>query len=175
MGALFGPWYQLSFFRILEIMLTDTRRNYIDTIAPAAKAACEGTGLFPSLCIAQAILESGEGQSALSQMYNNHFGIKADSSWKGKIGEMTTREVYNGKSVMVQAKFRSYDTVEAGIADRCQFLKENPRYFKAGVFTAKTPEDQARAFQKAGYATDPNYAALLISVINGSGQLKQYD
>lgn len=152
-----------------------TRAAYIQYIHKAAIAACKGTGLFPSLMIAQAIIESGDGKSQLAAKYNNHFGIKASLAWRGDIVRLPTREVVNGKSVMENARFRAYKTIEDGFKDRCAFLRENPRYTKAGVFTATTPEDQARAFQAAGYATDPNYAKLLISVINGSGKLKQYD
>lgn len=152
-----------------------TRPDFIDFIKTPAIKACEGTGLFPSLMIAQAILESGDGESVLSREANNYFGIKADSSWKGEIILLNTREVIMGKSVMVPAKFRKYSTLEDGFRDRNAFLKSNPRYTRFGVFTAFTPEDQAIAFQKAGYATDPNYVSLLISIINGSGKLKQYD
>jgi len=143
-------------------------------IAPIAIKVCHGTGLFPSTMIAQAIIESGNGNSLLAKRYNNHFGIKADRSWKGKVVSMTTREVFNGYDVYIKDGFRAYDTLEEGFRDRNEFLKRNPRYAKNGVFSAKTPEEQAVAFQRAGYATDPNYAKIISQVINGSGKLKKY-
>lgn len=151
------------------------REQYISSIKDTAISACMGTGLFPSLMIAQAIVESGNGKSMLAVKYHNHFGIKALGGWKGKIANMKTREVFDGKDMNITDGFRVYDNLQDGFNDRNKFLKENPRYAKAGVFTAKTPEDQAQAFQNAGYATDPNYAKTLISVINGSGKLKRYD
>lgn len=150
-----------------------TRSEYIDLVAPIAQDTCKGTGLFASLMIAQAIIESGDGNSLLAREYNNHFGIKANG-WQGKIVVLKTREVYNGASCFIHDGFRVYDSIEQGFKDRNRFLKMNKRYANAGVFEAKTPEEQAKDFQEAGYATDPNYANLLIAVINGSS-LKQYD
>lgn len=151
-----------------------TRQEYIDKIAPIAQDACKGTGLFPSLMIAQAIVESNNGNSLLARVYNNHFGIKANG-WQGRVVLLKTREVYNGASCFIKDGFRVYDSIKQGFQDRNRFLSVNPRYGNAGVFNASTPEEQAEAFQKAGYATDPNYAKLLIAVINGSGQLKKFD
>ncbi len=152
-----------------------SRVDYIKRIAPIAQESCKNTGLFPSLMIAQAILESADGRSILAARYNNHFGIKADRAWKGKTVSMKTREVFNGHSTFIKDGFRVYETLQDGFKDRNTFLRINPRYTTHGVFAAKTPEEQAEAFQRAGYATDPNYARLLTQVINGSANLKQYD
>lgn len=152
-----------------------TRKQYISKIAPIAMQACKGTGLFPSTMIAQAIIESNNGNSDLAAMYNNHFGIKADRAWRGAVVNMSTREVLAGKDVYIKDGFRAYPTLLEGFLDRNKFLKQNKRYTQAGVFTAKTPEQQADAFQEAKYATDPNYAKIIKGVINGSFKLKQYD
>lgn len=137
------------------------RETYIHTYSLAVINAAEGTGLFPSLFMAQAVLESGNGQSSLAKKYNNHFGVKASSQWKGKVIELNTREVIGGKEVIVKAKFRWYDTSLDSFKDRVAFLRNNQRYTTFGVFSASTPEAQADALQKAGYATDPNYANTL--------------
>lgn len=152
-----------------------TREEYIKKIAPIATKVCRGTGLFASTMVAQAIIESGNGNSSLAKDANNHFGIKADRSWKGAVWSGKTREVIGGKDVYITDGFRWYSTIEEGFRDRNKFLKENKRYTQAGVFIAKTPEQQAEAFQLGKYATDPNYASIIKSVINGSGKLKQYD
>lgn len=133
-----------------------------------------GSGLFPSVVMAQAALESGWGRSQLSSVYNNLFGIKADRRWKGPVVNLSTREVLDGKDVTIVDGFRVYDSVERSIRDRNNFLKLNARYRKAGVFDAKTPEEQAVALQVAGYATDPNYARALVRIINQFG-LKELD
>jgi len=151
-----------------------TRSEYIGLVYVDVIRACKGTGLFPSLMIAQGILESGNGNSKLARVYNNHFGIKASKGWTGDEDLMPTVEYVNKKPVSVKAPFRSYPTLEKGFRDRVNFLQVNPRYAKAGVFAAKTPAEQARCFQTAGYATDPAYASLLISIMKGS-QLEHFD
>lgn len=148
-----------------------TRQEYIKQFTPYVLAASEGSGLFPSLFMAQAILESSNskgipGASGLASKYNNHFGIKADKSWKGKVVDMQTREVVNGKDTVIKDGFRVYDSIQESFNDRVKFLKSNPRY--KAVFEAKTPFEQAIALKKAGYATDPNYASILQSIIKSN-------
>ncbi|MFD2961361.1 MULTISPECIES: glycoside hydrolase family 73 protein [Olivibacter] len=156
-----------------------TRQEYIKLIAPVAQKVCNGTGLFASLLIAQAIVESHNGAkntlSLLASKYHNHFGIKSSKGWTGAVVNLRTREVFSNKDVYIKDGFRAYPSLEAGFADRNRFLTVNQRYTRAGLFSAKTPEQQAIALQVAGYATDPNYAKVLGQVINGSGNLKQYD
>lgn len=150
------------------------RLNYIKAVGPIATVACIGMHLFPSIMIAQAALESGNGKSLLAAKYNNHFGIKASKGWKGKTADLPTSEVVSGKSVKVKAAFRAYDNIYQGFDDRVNFLRVNPRYAKAGVFTAQTPEEQAHALLRAGYATDPAYPQKLITIIN-TYDLKKFD
>jgi flagellum-specific peptidoglycan hydrolase FlgJ len=147
-----------------------TRAQFIERYKDAVKQAAKGTGLFPSLFMAQAILESADskgnpGNSGLAKKGNNFFGIKADKSWKGLFITLPTREVINGKDVIVPADFRKYSTVLDSFKARVKFLQTNARYPKAGVFSAPTPEAQAMALQKAGYATDPKYAEILTNLI----------
>lgn len=128
-------------------------------------AATNGTKLFPSVKAAQAALETGYGSHIPA---NNMFGIKAQGAktpyWDGSGTMATTREVINGQSVTINDAFRRYPTMADSIRDHSYFLMTNQRY--APVFAATTPEDQARALQSAGYATDPGYASALISIIN---------
>jgi flagellum-specific peptidoglycan hydrolase FlgJ len=147
-----------------------TREEYIKKFTPAVINSVKGTGLFPSLMMAQAILESSDkngipGASTLARLYNNHFGIKADKSWKGKKVNLLTREVFSGEDAMIDDAFRVYDNPEHSFRDRNEFLLKNSNYRKAGVFTASTPEAQAEALQKARYATDPKYASILKALI----------
>lgn len=141
------------------------RLDYIKKFTNVAIKAAKGTGLFPSLFLAQAILESANGKSLLASKYNNHFGIKASKGWTGKVVAINTREVINGQEIYVKANFRYYNNPLESFKDRVKFLLQNRRYKKAGVFTAPTPEQQAQALQKAGYATDPNYSKLLSAII----------
>lgn len=151
-----------------------TRQDFIKDFAPVVRAASKGTGLFPSVFMAQAILESADSQgrpamSSLTRSANNFFGIKADKSWTGDFVTKPTTEYINGQKVTVQAKFRKYTNPEDSFFDRVNFLKKMKRYTTGGVFTASSPSEQTAALQRSGYATDPKYAALLDSLI------KKYD
>jgi len=156
-----------------------TRQEYIQKFRGVVISAVKGTGLYPSVMMAQAILESSDkngvpGNSSLAKVYNNHFGIKADKSWTGKKVNMKTREVFDGKDVIIGDYFRVYEDAVQSFKDRIQFLLKNKRYFKAGVFKSPTPEEQANALQAAGYATDPNYAKVIKGLI-ASLNLKDLD
>lgn len=140
--------------------------DYIAKYSKDMVDACYNTGLFPSVMMAQGILESANGQSSLAAKYNNHFGIKAIGLWLGGKIQLDTTEEVSGKKVKIKAYFRTYPNSFDGFVDRINFLKSNPRYAKAGVFTAKTPEAQAQALQAAGYATESTYAKKLIDLIN---------
>ncbi len=147
-----------------------TRQDYILKYKNVVCDAVNGTGLFASVMMAQAILESSDqygipGNSSLARMYNNHFGIKADRRWTGKKVNLKTREVFDGKEEYRKEYFRVYDDPQQSFYDRVQFLLKNKRYALAGVFTSRTAEEQADALQKAGYATDPQYAAILKKLI----------
>lgn len=125
-------------------------------------------GILPSITTAQAILESGWGESYLAKESNNIFGIKADKSWDGKTIELSTTEEYNKKIV---SAFRVYSSLEESIKDQGEFLKQNKRYRLNGLFDAKHYITQAQALEDAGYSTKRNeageliYADLLINLI----------
>jgi flagellum-specific peptidoglycan hydrolase FlgJ len=148
---------------------TDFIGRYQNPVIIASMA----TGLFPSVTMAQAALETGWGASVVG---NNMFGIKASGAtspyWKGNSVNSNTKEVIDGQTGTYNLAFRQYADVSDSIKDHTYFLKQNGRY--AGVFSATTPEDQCRALQAAGYATDPTYANKLIQVITKYG-LKDLD
>lgn len=154
--------------------LTEKQLNFINQIVPGARQSYEETGIFPSITIAQAILESGWGESGLAVKAKNLFGIKADSSWKGEVLEMLTQEHVNGGVITITARWRVYSSWNDSVIDHGKFFVENSRYKENGVLDAKNYIEQANCIQKAGYATDPNYAKLLIQVINDFG-LNIYD
>jgi|SRR3972149_4295390 len=157
-----------------EIMAKLTRSQFIEKFGPIAKIASRNTTLFPSVFMAQAILESSNGNSSLTRQANNFFGIKADPNWPGPFISKETTEYIDGVPKKVIAKFRAYETAIDSFLDRVNFLYKNARYRNAGVFSAISPEDQAKALQRAGYATDPEYANLLIKLIN-QNNLKKFD
>ena len=142
--------------------------QFINTVVPAAQDTYKKDKIFPSVTLAQAMQESGEGTSALTKQANNLFGIKA-FNWPGKTINMPTKENYKGINVVIMGKFRAYDNWEESIEDHGSFLVNNSIYRKHGVFSANNYAAQAKALQASGYATDPNYANELIDLI------KEYD
>jgi flagellar protein FlgJ len=133
-------------------------------MTPAAEAAMRMYGIPASFTIAQGAVESGWYYSELAQQHYNLFGIKADAGWKGASVTMPTKEIIGGKEVIIQAAFRSYPTLEAGLEDHAAFLLQNPRYKPAFSHC-----DNALAFTAAvaaaHYSTNPNYAAEIIKTI----------
>lgn len=126
--------------------------------APLAEQGSKATGIPKELFQAIAALETGYGKSVKG---NNYGGIKA---WKkGNTQSFMTKEHENGRFVSREEEFQAYNTPEEGFIGIIEFLNKNPRYSK--LKTAKTAEEAADILAKAGYATDPDYAAKLKSVI----------
>jgi flagellum-specific peptidoglycan hydrolase FlgJ len=144
-----------------------TNKEFVSKYGGQAKAAANGSGIFLETILGQAILESSSGKSTLSSKYNNYFGIKANSAWKGRSVNMKTREVFNGNSVNINSNFRVYDSFFDSAKDYINFLKVNPRYTKAGVFKARTYVQQIQAIKDAGYATGLNYVSAVVGIVKG--------
>ncbi|MBD1364375.1 glucosaminidase domain-containing protein [Mucilaginibacter sp. ZT4R22] len=143
-------------------------KTFAEEIAPGVITSCLNTGVFPSLVIAQAIQESGSGQSKQAKLFTNFFGHMASKEWKdmGKAGQT----VKGGRF------WRIYNSVEDCITGHINILKK-PLYRLKGVFKARTPFEQALAIQKAGYNTGPDrneYALKLSKIIKGL-DLQKYD
>ncbi|RDY28360.1 glucosaminidase [Romboutsia weinsteinii] len=144
----------------------DKYAKFINTIKNAAKINYEEHNILPSITISQAILESNWGESELSKDYNNLFGIKAHSYWKGESVQIKTSENFND---VITDKFRVYKNQGESIDDHAKFLKENPRY--KNVFDNKTYISQAKALEKSGYSTVAyedgtlKYKDLLVQII----------
>ena len=145
---------------------------FLDQLSGPAQACQRASGIPASFTLAQAALESAWGASKLSQRAYNLFGVKADRSWKGPTIWMDTAEVINGKRVIVNAPWRAYATWADCLLDRAAFFRKNGRYSKC--FAETTGAGWARAIALAGYATDPDYAAKLIAVMDGRA-LSQLD
>lgn len=149
-----------------------TPQDFIAAVAPAARTSMQSTKIPASFTVAEGALESGWGASQLAQQAFNLFGVKADPSWHGPTWSMQTREYLNGHWVMVAAVWRKYGDWLGSISDHAQFLIANPRYRPAFAYTSGTTFAQAIA--AAGYATDPQYATKIISIIKAHN-LSQLD
>jgi flagellum-specific peptidoglycan hydrolase FlgJ len=149
---------------------TSSQQAFISAVAPGAMAAQSRYGIPASVTIAQAIEESGWGQSALAIRDHNLFGIKGS----GPAGSdaLPTREYENGQWVTVTAQFRVYHNVAESIADHGELLATGPSYQHA-MANRQVPD--AFATNLTGvYATDPQYGATLISIMK-LYNLYQYD
>lgn len=149
-----------------------TREQFINKIGPVAQADAKTSKVLASLTIAQAILESNNGNSTLTREANALFGIKA-ANWRGKVWTGKTVEYYNPNTpTTITAGFRAYDSWQESITDHSKLLTGASRY-KAVV--GETDYKKAcEAIHKAGYATDPQYANKLISLIE-SNNLTRFD
>ena len=144
---------------------------FINNVKNGAIKGSSEHKVMASLTIAQAILESGWGESVLTQKANNLFGIKA-SGWSGASYNMNTGEFDNGKwTTEKDCPFRAYSTWEESIKDHTELLCTK-RYEK--VREASTYSQACFAVKECGYATDPNYSSLLINIIE-QNNLQKFD
>ncbi|MCK9236838.1 MAG: flagellar assembly peptidoglycan hydrolase FlgJ [Thiopseudomonas sp.] len=135
-------------------------QEFISAMMPMAQQAAEQLGVEPRYLVAQAALETGWGKNMLRDAQGgntfNLFGIKAHG-WKGQSAQATTSEFVKGEKVKEQADFRQYSSFEQSFNDYVSFLQSNGRY-KEALKVADNPEQYLRELQRAGYATDPQYA-----------------
>lgn len=152
-----------------------SRQEFVEKLAPHAKKLQQGYGVLPSIILGQAILESNWGQSQLASEYKNLFGIKASGN-QPKIS-LETKEYMNEQWITIQGDFKVYSTWEESLDDHTMLFVNgtnwNPQLY-AGVLTATDYKQAAQALQTAGYATDPDYANKIISVIE-TYNLDRYD
>lgn len=142
----------------------------------AAERVSAETGIPAAFILSQAAHETGWGgkqiKNADGTPANNLFGIKAGPGWTGKVAEVTTTEYVDGQPRKVKAKFRAYDSAEESFRDYARLISDSPRYAKV-VEQGRSAQGFAVGLQRAGYATDPAYAAKLGRVINTTLRLQR--
>ncbi|MDX9975195.1 MAG: flagellar assembly peptidoglycan hydrolase FlgJ, partial [FCB group bacterium] len=143
--------------------------DFASSIWPDAVAASRTTGIPPDYLVAHAALESGWGNNVPrlpdGRSSHNLFGIKAGKSWDGSVVEARTTEYENGQPLSRTERFRAYDSFADAFHDYAQLLTQSPRY--STVLSSRDPAGFAQGLQRAGYATDPAYAAKLEQIIGG--------
>ena len=160
-----------------EVKIPQTAAGaFVYSHTQAAQKVSERTGIPAEFMISQAALETGWGRKEIKHADGspsfNLFGIKADANWKGPVAEVWTNEYIGGRMQRVKAKFRAYGSFEESFNDYARLITESPRY--AGVVeNAKNARGFAVGLQKAGYATDPEYANKLSAVINTTLRLQR--
>ncbi len=134
-----------------------TTENYIETYSQWAVEEMNRTGIPASITLGQGILESGSGNSRLAKEGNNHFGIKCHSDWTGE-------KIYEDDDA-AQECFRKYASAYESFKDHSAFLMKHSRYASLFELESTDYKGWARGLKKAGYATNPQYADILIGLI----------
>jgi LysM repeat protein len=134
-----------------------TREEYILKYKHLAAATMERYGIPASIVMAQALLESDNGNSRLARDANNHFGIKCGGRWSGE----TTTHDDDARNEC----FRVYESVEDSFLDHGTFLDSSPRYDKLFDLREDDYKAWAHGLRECGYATNPNYGPMLIKII----------
>ena len=142
------------------------QEKYIEKYAPLAVSEMYRSGVPASITLAQGLLESGNGQSELARMSNNHFGIKCHNNWKG--GKVYYDDDAKGEC------FRKYSHPSESYRDHSDFLRYRDRYKFLFDYRVTDYKSWAYGLKKAGYATDPKYPKKLINLIE-EYNLQQYD
>ena len=154
------------------------KSKFIETIGPIARENYKRTGILASVTMAQAILESGWGQSSLAKNGNNLFGMKTNlsgNSWGGSAWDgvnyyrKSTYEYGSGGRYSIKASFRKYSCVEDSIEDHSAYLlnaKNGSRKRYAGLTSTKSYKKQLQIIKNGGYATSGSYVSQLCGVIS---------
>ena len=163
-------------FQSFKTAAFNNAQSFIEQLYPAAQQAAEQLGIDPKALLAQAAIETGWGKHMIhntsGQNSHNLFGIKADRRWQGNRAIVDTIEFEQGVAAPKKAPFRVYDSFADSMQDYVSFVQQNPRYQDA-IKQSDSPQVYFSELQKAGYATDPDYADKVIAVFEGE-QFKQY-
>lgn len=152
-------WFVFAFFLMAfgggEEKLSPLQ--YIEMYKRVAVMEMHRTGIPASITMAQGLLESGNGNSRLATQGNNHFGIKCKKTWTGKT-------IYEDDDAPGEC-FRAYDSAYLSYIDHSEFLLGNVRYAFLFEYDRTDYKSWAHGLKKAGYATNPKYPDLLITII----------
>lgn len=145
---------------------SSTSKSYINTYKDLAISEMKRTGIPASITLAQGMIESGNGKSSLAIEANNHFGIKCHNDWNGP----TVKHNDDRRNEC----FRKYKTPGESFRDHSDFLTTTPRYKELFELNSTDYKGWAKGLKKTGYATNPDYANMLIRKIEEYG-LYEYD
>jgi len=149
---------------------------FVKRHSDAADRVAKASGLPAGFMLGQAGHETGWGRHEIKQRDGapsfNLFGIKAGANWTGRVAEVTTTEYVGGAPVKSVARFRAYSSYDESFQDYARLITKTPRYAQAKQET-NSPLAFASGLQRAGYATDPDYASKLSRAINTSLRLQR--
>jgi hypothetical protein len=141
-------------------------QDYINAYKDIAVSEMKRTGIPASITLAQGMVESDFGRSSLAREANNHFGIKCHEDW---VGPYITKDDDSKDEC-----FRKYISADRSFYDHSDFLKSKPRYGFLFEIASTDYKSWAHGLKKAGYATNPDYANMLIRKIE-ENNLSYYD
>lgn len=145
--------------------------SFVQRLGAIANKVEQSSGIPASYMLGQAGHETAWGKREILMADGatsfNLFGIKAGAGWTGKVAEITTTEYVGGEARKVTAKFRAYDSYEESFRDYARLIGDSPRYAAARKATGSALS-YATELQRAGYATDPDYASKLSRAINST-------
>ena len=143
--------------------------NFIADIWPDAQKAAQKLGVSPDLLVAQSALETGWGKHTIKfddgRSSYNLFGIKAGGDWNGSVLTRSSLEFNDGVLSSEVARFRAYGSASESLADYVNFIQSDPRY-RYALDLAGNDRAYIGEIQRAGYATDPQYADKVMGVLN---------
>lgn len=154
--------------------ISATQENFVMMLKPHAEKAAAELNINPDVLIAQVALETGWGKHVIHDRSGensfNLFNIKAGAQWQGDKVNVNTLEYRNGIAAQEKSDFRKYNDYAESFSDYVRLMKNNPRYEKV-LATGTNSSAYAEALQSAGYATDPQYAKKIKSLL-GSDAIK---
>jgi peptidoglycan hydrolase FlgJ len=142
--------------------------EFINKMRPYAEAAAKELGIPANILLAQSALETGWGNKVIQhgkgKSSHNLFGIKADQRWDGQHVNVSSLEYVDGKAKREFSNFKVYESYKQSFEDYVDFIKGNDRY-KTALKANDNGEEYIKELQKAGYATDPQYANKVIEIV----------
>jgi peptidoglycan hydrolase FlgJ len=146
----------------------DSPEQFVEHLRPIAERYARELGVDPNVLLAQSALETGWGQKMIrganGEASYNLFGIKANNNWQGARVNVGTLEFRGGAMQREVASFRAYRSYEESFADYVRLMQSQPRYAPALQHAADSSA-YTNQLQQAGYATDPDYAEKIQSVL----------
>jgi len=143
--------------------------SFIQTLLPYAKKAAKALGISAEVIIAQSALETGWGQKIIKKPDQessfNLFNIKAHQNWQGESVNKSSLEVEDGVGIHRKSNFRVYQNLQESFKDYIDFITNNQRYDQA-LQQSNNAERYIEELQQAGYATDPQYAEKVKTIMN---------
>lgn len=153
-----------------------SQTRFVQRLSDVAAKVEQTSGIPASFMIGQAGHETGWGRREIRNADGsnsfNLFGIKATPGWKGPVAEVTTTEFVKGVPQKTVARFRAYGSYEESFRDYARMISQSPRYAQVRQQTSSA-EAYASGLQRAGYATDPQYADKLSRAINTTLRLQR--